>query len=80
MKFVPWKGIEIPEPAKFLSMKSEIPGFGIQSTAQETEIGNPGATDKELGIHSWNLEPVGWNRECKTLLDSLTWGECNKQI
>ena len=80
MKFVPWKGIEIPEPAKFLPMKSGILGFGMQNTAQETGIGNPGAADKELGIHSWNPEPVGWNGECKTLLDSLTWGECNKEI
>ena len=48
--------IEIPESAKFLPMKCRILGFGIQSTAQEIGIGNPGATDKEPGIHSWNLE------------------------
>ena len=56
MKFVPWKGIEIPESAKFLPMKCGILGFGIQSTAQEIGIWNPGASDKEPGIHSWNLE------------------------
>ena len=56
MKFVPWKGIEIPESAKFLPMKFGILGFGIQSTAQEIGIWNPGASDKEPGIHSWNLD------------------------
>ena len=56
MKFVPWKGIEIPESAKFLPMKCGILGFGIQSTAQEIGIWNPGASDKEPGIYSWNLD------------------------
>ena len=54
MKFVPCKRIRIPESAKFLLVKSVILGFGIQSTAQEIGIGNPGATDKEPRIHIWN--------------------------
>ena len=68
MKFVPWKGIEIPESAKFLPMKCGILGFGIQSTAQEIGIWNPGASDKK------NPESIAgiWIPECKTLLDSLT--------
>ena len=69
------KGIRIPESAKFLLMKSGILGFGIQSTAQKNWNWESSATDKQLGIHSWNLESMAWNPECKSLLDFLTWDE-----
>ena len=69
------KGIRIPESVKFLLMKSGILGFGIQGTAQKNWNWESSVTDKQLGIHSWNLESMAWNPECKTLLDFLTWGE-----
>ena len=55
MKFVPWKGIEIPQSAKVLPMKSGILGFGIQSTAQEIGIENPALTKSPESIAGiWN--------------------------
>ena len=52
------KGIRIPESPKFLLVKSGILGFGIQGTAQKNWNWESSASDKQLGIHSWNLESI----------------------
>ena len=43
-------------------------GFGIR---------NPtiGIQNQRLKSSTWNPEFTAWNLECKTILDSLTWGE-----
>ena len=48
-------------------MESEILGFGIRIPLT-IGIRNPSSTDKEKGIHTWNLGSTAWNPESKTVL------------
>ena len=74
--FAQCKGIQISESKKCLPVESGISG-ALESGIQLKEFGILLKTGIENPGSKWqrNPESTAWSPECKTVLDSLTWGE-----
>ena len=61
----------------FCLVKPEILVIGIRNPTDDWNLESKFHWQR-LESNTWNLESMTWNPESKTLLDSLTWGECLK--